>query len=327
MNEESLPLNPITMTENIAPPISTTSLQSYNYLETSSGLDNDLEVLSSKSDKRINWRERIEKENEGVVYVNDFPQGYPRYSALLNSDKSFQVWRRFSTLRTRLLLLKQDELSRLEEQLENIDAEDEELFPIFLGNNREDTNQDRKEILKKIDIALNDYDSFLKRQYRTFNLESSRDRAISSLRNWHDNNKSLASEEIKYLNRRDLFTLLGNGSWSDRLIDLINGYFNTTKKPRRERSANIMEERMKQMIRVLQAALMAVLLFPPVIICNFVSNLTYRMIIIVGTTAIFIAILSLIARTRMKSFDLVIAGTTYATVLVVFISGTNGINN
>lgn len=60
-------------------------------------------------------------------------------------------------MRTRLLLLKQDELSRLEEQLENIDAEDEELFPIFLGNNREDTNQDRKEILKKIDIALNDY--------------------------------------------------------------------------------------------------------------------------------------------------------------------------
>ncbi|KAK6450634.1 hypothetical protein FP744_10006884 [Trichoderma asperellum] len=157
MNEESLPLNPITTTENIAPPISTTSLESYNYIETSSGLDNDLEVLSSKSDERINWRERIEKENEGVVYVNDFPQGYPRYSALLNSDKSFQVWRRFSTLRTRLLLLKQDELSRLEEQLENIDAEDERSFPIFLGNNREDTNQDRKEILKKIDIALNDY--------------------------------------------------------------------------------------------------------------------------------------------------------------------------
>lgn len=73
MNEESLPLNPITMTENIAPPISTTSLQSYNYLETSSGLDNDLEVLSSKSDKRINWRERIEKENEGVVYGTDEP--------------------------------------------------------------------------------------------------------------------------------------------------------------------------------------------------------------------------------------------------------------
>ncbi|KAL9479977.1 hypothetical protein ACSS6W_004763 [Trichoderma asperelloides] len=268
MNEESLPLNPITTTENIAPPISTTSLESYNYIETSSGLDNDLEVLSSTSDERIYWRERIEKENEGVVYVNDFPQGYPRYSALLNSDKSFQVWRRFSTLRTRLLLLKQDELSRLEEQLENIDAEDERSFPIFLGNNREDNNQDRKEILKKIDIALNDYDSFLKRQYRTFNLEPSRDRAISSLRNWHDNNKSLASEEIKYLNRRDLFTLLGNGSWSDRLIDLINGYFNTTKKPRREKSANIMEERMRQMIRVLQAALMAGLLFTPVIICN-----------------------------------------------------------
>ncbi|PNP44746.1 hypothetical protein TGAMA5MH_03555 [Trichoderma gamsii] len=51
------------------------------------------------------------------------------------------------------------------------------------------------------------------------------------------------------------------------------------------------------------------------------------MIIIVITTAMFIAFLSFIAQKRMKFFDLVIAGTTYATVLVVFISGTNGINN
>lgn len=57
----------------------------------------------------------------------------------------------------RLLLLKQDELSQLEEQLENIDAEDEKSCPAFLGNRREDENEERKEVLKKIDSALRDY--------------------------------------------------------------------------------------------------------------------------------------------------------------------------
>lgn len=156
-------------------------------------------------------------------------------------------------------------------------------------------------------------DSFLERQNQVFNLEPALNRAILNLRNWQDNNKSLAADEIKYLYREDLFSNLGNSSWSDRLIDVISQYF-ATKKDKRDRSVAILTEPVKQILRVLQAALMAVLLFTPVIICNFVSDLTYRMIIIVATTATFIAVLSLIARTRMKSFDLVIAGTTYVTL-------------
>lgn len=61
-------------------------------------------------------------------------------------------------MRTRLLLLKQDELSRLEEQLENIDAEDEKSFPASLGNNRkESNNEEKKKVLEQIDCALRDY--------------------------------------------------------------------------------------------------------------------------------------------------------------------------
>lgn len=156
-------------------------------------------------------------------------------------------------------------------------------------------------------------DSFLDRQNQVFNLEPALNRAILNLRNWHENNRSLAADELKYLYREDLFSNLGNSSWSDRLIDVISQYF-ATKKDKGDRSVAILTEPVKQILRVLQAALMAVLLFTPVIICNFVSNLTYRMIIIVATTATFIAVLSLIARTRMKSFDLVIAGTTYVTL-------------
>jgi hypothetical protein len=94
----------------------------------------------------------------------------------------------------------------------------------------------------------------------------------------------------------------------------VVSYHFATQKDKGDISVATLTEPVKQILRVLQAALMAVLLFTPVIICNFVSDLTYRMIIIVATTATFIAVLSLIARTRMKSFDLVIAGTTYVTL-------------
>lgn len=102
-----------------------------------------------------------------LYLVEDFPQGYPRFSALLVAERSFQVWRRFSILRTRLLLLKQDKLSQLEEQLENIDAYDEEDAPLFLGSYRRDQNDQRHEVLEKIDEALKDYGIIKYRSTRT----------------------------------------------------------------------------------------------------------------------------------------------------------------
>ncbi|EHK15286.1 uncharacterized protein TRIVIDRAFT_228323 [Trichoderma virens Gv29-8] len=266
-----------------------------------------------------------DEDEPGVVHIEDFPPGYPRFSALLASDKVFQVWRRFSILRTRLLLLKQDELSQLEEQLENIDAQDEDENPLYLASRRSDLNEKRKTVLNKIDDALKDYDSFLERNQRALNLETSSDRAISNLKYWDEANGELTREETKYMKRtRDLFCLLGNSTWSDRLIRLVGRRFmdDTFTK---DADVNIPPEPVRRTLLVLQAAVMAALLFTPVIICNFVNELTNRMIIIVATTAIFIAALSFLS--RMRTVDLVIAGTTYATVLVVFISGTNGLGN
>jgi hypothetical protein len=58
-------------------------------------------------------------------------------------------------LRARLLLLKQDKLSRLEQQLEKIDTD--ERAPLFLGSSRDDTNEERSSTLSEIDRALADY--------------------------------------------------------------------------------------------------------------------------------------------------------------------------
>jgi hypothetical protein len=87
--------------------------------------------------------------------VEDFPAGYPRFSALISSHDSFHICRRFSNLRARLLLLQQDRLSLLEKRLEKVDRE--EVTLLSLGSSRRDTNKDRGSILEEIDAALADY--------------------------------------------------------------------------------------------------------------------------------------------------------------------------
>ena len=55
----------------------------------------------------------------------------------------------------RLLLYKQDAISQLEDELNRIDKE--EKAELFLGNARRDQNEQRKEVLQRLDEALTDY--------------------------------------------------------------------------------------------------------------------------------------------------------------------------
>jgi hypothetical protein len=58
---------------------------------------------------------------------------------------SFNIFRRFSVLRTRLLLLAQDKITVLEDRLNKIDQE--ESSPLFLACSRKDRNADRKAVI------------------------------------------------------------------------------------------------------------------------------------------------------------------------------------
>ena len=89
------------------------------------------------------------------VTVEDYRPGYPQFSALVGSHDAFHVYRRFSSTRARLLLLKQDRVSALEQQLEKIDHE--ETSPLFLGAARRDCNAARLQVLDDIDAALAEY--------------------------------------------------------------------------------------------------------------------------------------------------------------------------
>lgn len=92
--------------------------------------------------------------------VEDAPSGYPRDAALLSTNSSFYVYRRFLRLRARLLLYKQDSLITLEEELDQIDRNEPKV--LFLGNQRRDKNNERKIVMKMIEHGLTDYGKFVR---------------------------------------------------------------------------------------------------------------------------------------------------------------------
>jgi len=84
-----------------------------------------------------------------------YKDGYPRFAALLAANGDFFIFRGFLRLRARLLLSKQDELSMLEQQLDQIDQH--ETSPLFLGKRRSDRNPERSSALAAIDRVLVEY--------------------------------------------------------------------------------------------------------------------------------------------------------------------------
>jgi hypothetical protein len=78
----------------------------------------------------------------------------------MEAHSGFMMCRRFTRLRARLLLLKQDRIGCLEEQLDKIDRD--EPLPVFLGKSRGDTNLERLSILSQIDSSLADYGEHVK---------------------------------------------------------------------------------------------------------------------------------------------------------------------
>lgn len=87
--------------------------------------------------------------------VDSRPREYPRYSALIGSSNQFHICRRFSWLRSRLLLSKQDQLVRLERQLEHVDQD--KACPLFLASQRRDKNVERRSLLAEINVKLAEY--------------------------------------------------------------------------------------------------------------------------------------------------------------------------
>ncbi len=98
-----------------------------------------------------------------LIIVEEYPNGYPRASAYLNSDVGTALFRRFGTLHSRALLYKQLELTELEARLEKLDRDDEEKEETKWRNSRSinrrdgEGNEERKALIEEIVKKLEEY--------------------------------------------------------------------------------------------------------------------------------------------------------------------------
>ncbi|KAL2156764.1 hypothetical protein VTH82DRAFT_1510 [Thermothelomyces myriococcoides] len=266
--------------------------------------------------------------------IEDYRPGYPRFTALLAAYEPYVICRRFTKLRARLLLLKQDQLSVLEARLEEVDQR--ERCPLFLGMSRCDTNSERAALLSEIESKLKEYDEFVERTRQMLTLSPARSRDVESLQNWLDSNGCIAEEECAYLtHRKDLISLAPCGDKASSKLEtwVENMLVRHWRGFRKSRSHDLSDDPnvyiysgpwIRRLARTLLLLLITFLLLVPVILCNLIDNFAIRIFVYVLCTVVYLLVVSLL--TKSRTMELIFAGVTYATVLIVFVSGTDGGN-
>lgn len=84
--------------------------------------------------------------------------GYRGYSKFIASEDNFFLLRRFDVLNVRVALALQDEISQLEQELENIDNMTSEVNgPIFNNGSFRGDVEDRSQLVKQISKKLRHY--------------------------------------------------------------------------------------------------------------------------------------------------------------------------
>lgn len=151
--------------------------------------------------------------------VENHPSGYPRFSALIGAHPAFNLSRKFTVARARLLLLKQDRVSVLEEKLQILDREEPRL--IFLGSLRRDANTERQSLLSELDSALADYDALVERNARILQLPAATTRDRSSLINWVEGTGSICRQEASFLFEKDLCAPRGPDGSDLRIVESL----------------------------------------------------------------------------------------------------------
>ncbi|KAF8862660.1 hypothetical protein BDZ45DRAFT_584922 [Acephala macrosclerotiorum] len=263
--------------------------------------------------------------------VEDAPEGYPRFSAFIGAHSSFCICRRFSMVRARLLLLKQDRVSVLEAQLEKVDCEETKF--LFLGNARRDKNEKRKAVLTQLDVALADYDDFVKRCREVLEAPEAKAHHVKSIQTWVNGTACLSREETAFLaQKQDLMAVARPVDSVLSRVQVIlfimirplwptlrSSHFNVSRDPNVFIPSSPLGRRVGQSIL---ASFATVVLTIPVIIINLLDSSGARLGMAVAASALFVFMLSFLMHAQTK--ELFLAGATYAAILVVFIAGNNG---
>ncbi|KAI1745786.1 hypothetical protein F4680DRAFT_113322 [Xylaria scruposa] len=260
--------------------------------------------------------------------IEEYRRGYPRFAALIAANPDFSIYRQFRRLRARLLLLAQEKIRMLEHHLDQVD--ENETCPLFLGQSRSDTNEERHNIISMLYSAITDYDSLLESTHRVLSLGHAQPRDISSVQNWINGTGCISKDETAYLDHdKELISLAfcKDGAtkkledWvEDLFVDRYEGFRSNPHHDLSE-SENVFlysGQLIKHIAKAIMLILISFLLLLPVVICMAIDSPWGRICVIIASTVAYLAILAQLTNSRM--IELILAGATFATILTVFIS-------
>ncbi|KAL9038912.1 MAG: hypothetical protein Q9180_002845 [Flavoplaca navasiana] len=288
--------------------------------------------------------------------VEDCPNGYPKVAGFMDSEDTFGIYRRFGFLYSRVLLSKQDELRRLEDDLDAMDhrdAHDTDYTRKCLkscakdfAREQKEKLQTRKELLQTVRSKLYDYGQFLLQAQQMVSLNKPADRDHLSVQNflesgYEDNGKSLmplmeGDNEFIY-RKEDLITLRPGreSAWLDAFVERVLKLIHckpvqeTRLKSSSPHIQYYTKSRVDRLVTLIISGIMLILLVVPTYALYRVTNIKGSSTtnatcigILLVATLVFSAVLSLF--TKAKRHEILGASAAYCAVLVVFIGNVNG---
>jgi len=277
--------------------------------------------------------------------VASYPLGYPSWAAYQNSDPTFRVYKRFGTLRNRVILYRQQELAKLEDQLNVLDIEDDEKHNHRIRSLRRDTadpDSKRMNLIDQIDSKLEHYDGLLERERQSGLMQKPRKRHYRSLVNYLWNRAPIVRSEMTFLKHRDDFVILTGQPESplERTLDHLicispfawfrrlfssEAQLNKIDKRVDEHTTLTSTEKIEQLARFIASILAIILIGIPLYVLASKSFCDRTKITVLLISLVLFPVAIQIAA-RPKNHDLFTATAAYCAVLSTFLATSTNFN-
>ncbi|KAJ9648280.1 hypothetical protein H2199_001133 [Coniosporium tulheliwenetii] len=257
--------------------------------------------------------------DEGVDEMqnfDDYPSGYPQLAAVVNSDPNFRVYRRFGTLRNRVMFYRQHELAKLEERLQEMDLADDQAHPYrnqSIRRDKADPESERQALMDEIDQKLEHYDKLLAREQKSLLMERPTKRNYRSLINYIWNEKPIVQSEMTFLNPADDFVILSKEQDSpfhvriEKLLqksgrDWLKRLFSTPEQRQKTQDSAIdlySKARINYLVQAIVALVTIILLMTPICLLFYLDfNREVKVVVVLLFVSLFPATITILARPK-----------------------------
>ncbi|KAI9790794.1 MAG: hypothetical protein M1816_004752 [Peltula sp. TS41687] len=252
-------------------------------------------------------------------------KGYRDFTRWVATDSDFFILRRFKVLNTRVLLSMQDNISQLEARLDRLDTEHSrvEAADVDNGTFRNDPVEDRRAILRQLEVDLKAYNEYLLSYSSLESRPPASRQNIKSVENWFFNNRNaIAPEETEFLKQdTDLIDIVEKSrSPARKILERFQGLLSLPLLRRRdvpnvinsehsETTIYYSDERIEFLGSALIVSIGYLMLIGPLWWLEFEKKEKARLGIVTGFSCLFLVLLSFV--TNAKPFESLAAAAAY----------------